>query len=354
MKLKFLDARNCHALLPPSNGLPMIRQLDKCLNGINNEKGKLHGSIDALIEQNKKTINRAHGMKRLISSPIEIAQLSNVPTKEIRTNAIIRVWPFPAVLHTLQRYENNVTWKTIVPLQFLLKNWGNASEGHQCYIHTITQNTDKKTGFTPWHELQDGNSDNYSYVGITGRNWLLRLREHIGEIRRGSRKKFHKAWRESLGLTNVLFTSHLWEVNLSFEDAMNWEEKTVEKVANGPNGLNMIPGGFKGLRMLHKLRITDRINVNLEEREKAIAEYARQNPRKGIPNPFIAELWKDDEYYHKVIEAREKTLSKDQVRMIRELNELGRSLAEITKEVGALDEAQVKRVIEGKTYTRYN
>ena len=50
----------------------------------------------------------------------------------------------------------------------------------------------------------------------------------------------------------------------------------------------MIPGGFKGLQFLHKLRIIDRMNISLEERDTAIADFVRQNPRKGIPNPFIA------------------------------------------------------------------
>jgi hypothetical protein len=133
---------------------------------------------------------------------------------------------------------------------------------------------------------------------------------------------------------------------------MDWEERNVDSVAYGPNGLNMIPGGFKGLKLLHKLRIIKSVNIDLEEREKAIEEYTRRNPRKGIPNPFISKLWEDDKYYLKVIEARPKTLSIDQVRMIRELYRSGRSVSEIVREVGALNETQVKSVIMGKTYTR--
>jgi len=350
MKLKFLDDRNCHTLLPKSNGLPLIRRLDECLIGINEKSG---GSIEKLIKQNEKTNNRINSL-RLINSPLEIAQNSDIPSKTVHTQAIYRAWPGPAYLHRLQRYENQITWKTIVPLQFLLKGWGDASIGHQCYIHTITDNMDQKKGFTPWDEQQDSNWNNYSYVGITGRNWLLRFEEHIAEIRRGSGKRFHKAWRESMGLSNILFTSHLWEVNQTFEDAMNWEEKTVDRVGVGTYGLNMIPGGFKGLKFLHTLRLTDRLNVSLEEREKAITEYVKQNPKKGIPNPFITELWKDDEFYIKVIEARSKTLSQDQVKRIRVLFGLGLSITKIAKEVNALDEGQIKRVIEGKTYNRYH
>ena len=153
-------------------------------------------------------------------------------------------------------------------------------------------------------------------------------------------------------MTDVHFSSYLSDINLTFEDAMNWEEQKVDRIAYGPNGLNMIPGGFKGLELLHKLRISDRIDLSLEDRDKAIAEFVRRNPRKGIPNPFIAELWKDDEYYLKVIEARPKTLSPSQVKKIRELVKIGRSVSEIAEEVDALNEMQVKNVIAGRTYGR--
>jgi hypothetical protein len=231
---------------------------------------------------------------------------------------------------------------------------GDANAGHQCYIHTIIQKMDKRTGFTPYHVEKDGNSDKYDYVGITGRNWLLRLNEHIGEVRRGSRKRFHKAWRENLGLSNINYSSQLVNVNQSFEEAMNWEEETVDQIANGPNGLNMIPGGFKGLKYLHKLRLTDRINISLEEREEAIIKFIKRNPRKGIPNPFLSELWKDDDFYLKIMEARPKSLSPDQVRRIKKLHKSGMPIEEIVKEVGAINSSQVKRVIDGKTYTRYH
>ena len=135
---------------------------------------------------------------------------------------------------------------------------------------------------------------------------------------------------------------------------MNWEEGMVDKheTATGPHGLNMIPGGFKGLRLLHELRITDRVNIPLEERDKAIGEYIRQHPRKGIPNPVIAAWWKDDSNYLRNIEARKKAFSPNQVRQIRKLHEMGWSIPEIAKEVGALTQVQVKNVLVGRTYKR--
>ncbi len=66
----------------------------------------------------------------------------------------------------------------------------------------------------------------------------------------------------------------------------------------------------------------------------------------------MAELWKDYDFYLKVNEARPKTLSPDQVRMIRKLWANSRSIAEIAEEAGALNETQVKNVIVGRTYRR--
>ena len=167
---------------------------------------------------------------------------------------------------------------------------GDANRGYQCYVHGISHHAPREGTFEQLQLRQATDKDDYSYVGITGRNWLLRLGEHLGEIHRGSRRKFYQAWRDSLGIKDVLFVSSLMNINATYEDAMKWEEHNIDTVAYGPNGLNMIPGGFKGLRFLHKLRITDHANISLEERDKAIEEYVRRNPRKGIPNPFISEF----------------------------------------------------------------
>ncbi|MCE2612779.1 hypothetical protein LVD13_07330 [Flavobacteriaceae bacterium D16] len=350
MKLKFLDVQNCRALLPDSDGLPTLQKLDECLEEINNE---YPGSIKALIKTNEKSMIGFKGSKRLCISHIKIAQGVDFQERVINTRAIFEDRPYPAEFMIVQFFGNRISQKIIVPLQYLLKGWGNGREGHQCYMHYVSHNMDKKVNMETM-QWKDSDSDNYYYAGITGRDWLKRLNEHIGEMRRGSAKSFHKAWRESWGVSNVQFSSYLREINLSYEEAMDWEEIMVDSLGKDGNCLNMIPGGFKGLKFLHEHRITDRVKIPLKERDRAIAKYAKQNPRKGIPNPFIAELWKDDEYYLKIIEARPKTLSHEQVILIRELHKKGYSLEQITKEVEAINQRQVKRVIEGKTYRRYH
>jgi hypothetical protein len=352
VKAKFLDPHNCYSLLPPSRGLPVLKQLDECLQGINSKPGILNGSIDALIRQNQKTINTLAGSKRLIRSPIEIGQKSFYETHEINTQALAKRFPGPALYHTVLGYENGMAHKTIVPLQFLLKGWGDASRGYQGYVHTITENARQFGTLQDLFAFNMRASGTYYYVGITSRNWLLRLDEHVREMSSGSPRLFYRAWRERYGRAGMLFTSYLDDINLTYQDAMNWEESKVDNIANDQYGLNMIPGGFKGLRFLHKCRIIESTDISLEERDHAIAEYCRRNPRKGLPNPFIAELWKDDNFYLKVIEAKEKTLSPDQVKRIRLLNKQGQSVSKIVNEVHALNERQVKNVISGRTYKR--
>ncbi|MDZ7793605.1 MAG: hypothetical protein U5P10_07925 [Spirochaetia bacterium] len=296
-----------------------------------------------------QTINRKRASQRLCESPIEIALFYNPETSVIDIQPLKR--PFLGHANFQVIFLGKiVTWKTVIPLQYLLKGWGDANRGYQGYSHSIAQNMSQMRSFYDIQQMERSRSNVYSYVGITSRNWLIRFQEHMGNMGRGSMLRFYRAWRETMGVEDVHFISELIEINMTEDEALDWEESIVDKI--GPNRLNMIPGGRKGLRFLHEHRITDRVNITLKEREKAILDYIRKNPRKGIPNPFIAELWKDDDFYLKVIEARPKTLSQEQVRKIREMGKMGRPTSEIVKEVGALNEVQVKKVIKGKTYRR--
>jgi hypothetical protein len=150
----------------------------------------------------------------------------------------------------------------------------------------------------------------------------------------------------------VLYTSALREINQSYDEAMNWEESHVDEIASDKYGLNMIPGGFKGLQHLHRLGYTRKIRVSLEEREGAISDYARENPRKGVRNLLIKAWWEDDKHYEQVNEANPKRLSIAQRKAIRRLHAEDVSIPKIVQEVGAISERQVKDFLSGKTYKR--
>jgi hypothetical protein len=323
--------------------------LEKALHGINLQQA---GIIERLLKQNQNTANFSRGAARLMQAPLDIAQRSYPEDKSVNTQAVTRPFPGPALYHLVLGYHNGVTHKIILPLQYLLKGWGSVTQGHQCYVHSISENMPPQASGQDLAGLNLRDTENYYYVGITGRNWLTRLGEHIREMASGSQRLFYMAWRERYGAPGILFTSFLDDINQTYETAMNWEEAKVDEIASDQYGLNMIPGGFKGLKLLHKARIIQNTNISLDEREHAIAEYFRQNPRKGLPNPFIAALWKNDDFYIKMIEAKEKTLNPNQVRKIRLLGQQGMAISDIVKEVDALSEQQVKGVLSGRNYKR--
>lgn len=142
-------------------------------------------------------------------------------------------------------------------------------------------------------------------------------------------------------------------LNHSYEGIMAWEEAQVDAQMAAGKSLNMIPGGFKGLKFLHKHRLTNKVEVSLEERDRAIEEYVkRAGVRAAVPNLLLAGLWRDDEFYLKVLAGRSDVLTPGQVMAIRDLAAKGRAPQQILDAVGARNVDQVLRVLAGKTYTR--
>ena len=136
MKTRFLDVRNCHALLPQRHGLSLVQHLEDCLREINDRNGPLKGAIDRLIKHNEKTRIRFRGSQRFLDSSIEVSQAAYIAARLINTQAMEGPIKGPAKFHTNIVSEDGTYWKTIIPLQFLLKGWGDANDGHQCYVHT--------------------------------------------------------------------------------------------------------------------------------------------------------------------------------------------------------------------------
>lgn len=234
-------------------------------------------------------------------------------------------------------------WAISFPIQAVMKGFKLIENSHFGYCHGISLLGEDGTPISPQR----------NYVGITKRNWLKRMREHINEVESGSNKTFHSAWREFKGDSKVLFTSELIVLNHTYDQIMNWEEAIVDEQMQLGTSLNMIPGGFKGLKFLHQHRIITSREIPLSERDSAIDKYAAEH-QSGIPNLLVSDLWKDPEYAEKVICGWEGRLSVEQVREIRKKNAAGISVAEIVKSVKAKNELQVVRVIKGITYSRIN
>jgi hypothetical protein len=247
------------------------------------------------------------------------------------------------VLHVLVTETDGVKRSVSVPLQALMLGWGDVAEGYQGYAHSISF-----FGEDGAHVLEQ-----WCYIGITSRNWLERMEEHLQEMRSGSNKRFHAAWRAYAGDNRVMLCSELIVLNHSFDGIMAWEEEQVDIHMAAGSSLNMLPGGHKGLRLLHERRLIQGLNISLAERENAISEYVRRKGgRAGVPNLLLAKLWRDDDFYLKVLAGRDDVLTPAQVLAIRHLAAEGKSEPLIFEIVGARNVDQVRRVLTGMTYRR--
>ena len=179
------------------------------------------------------------------------------------------------------------------------------------------------------------------------------MAEHVSGINKGERKLFYNAWREFMDEDKVLYASELLMINEEFDDIMDWEEIIVDDLMAQGIALNVIPGGFKGIRELHKLGLLAKKDKrNLDAREKAINAFQRSHPRAGIPNILIRELWEDDTFAAKVICSHPDRLSIEQIQEIRRLAMWDIPIEKIFEKVKARNIEQVQRVLAGKTYSR--
>lgn len=114
------------------------------------------------------------------------------------------------------------------------------------------------------------------YYGITKRDVLQRFAEHDREVRHGRGHILHKAWR---GLADSDI-SHYPVLQIAgtaktLDEIYAMEERAVAEVSLTPLGLNAIPGGYAGIRMLHKLSLLSRDRVMPDVRDDALSQLER-------------------------------------------------------------------------------
>ena len=363
--LKYIDIRSIGKLLGthyPFNLHSFAKHLDEYLRNLNDHpditrNDEKHIPERLLLYNIKK---RKRPSFDLMSLDVDFMHIIEIANQKSRTSVQLRFRDAPntrrkddqrVVLHFWIKYPEGTQWLISLPLQSIMKGWGDVEEGYMGYSHSIA--LFDKEGKPLSEEAPNGLPvHQHFYYRVTRRNWLKRMAEHFAEIKSGSNKTFHKVWREYQGRADVGLASELVLLNVSYENVMAWEELMVDECMDAGNSLNMIPGGFKGLKFLHEHRITHSKDITLEERDKAIYEYAKQHPRLGVPNFLISELWKDDEYAANIICGSPGRLSVEQIRTIRNLHENGLPIEKILKMVGSNSVDQVKRVLAGKTYTR--
>ncbi|WP_218781811.1 hypothetical protein [Chromohalobacter israelensis] len=206
------------------------------------------------------------------------------------------------------------------------------------------------------HIFGNGDSypnDGYFYVGVTTRSWQKRWAEHRRAISGGSPLLFHRKFRDEQEKRRVTYIHHkVMGITDDLEKLYNTEEFLVEGHWQDERRLNMIPGGKSGLRYLRKNGLLQQSVVPMpDERDRILSDWLKEHPRKGLPAPWVSEKWQDNDWAIAQICGREDRLSVEQVRAIRKLAKYY-TAEEISGRIGARNAAQVKRVIEGKTYSR--
>ncbi|MEG3080653.1 hypothetical protein R3F64_12385 [Halomonas sp. 5021] len=196
-------------------------------------------------------------------------------------------------------------------------------------------------------------NDGFFYVGVTTRSWQKRWSEHKRAINGGSHLLFHRKFRDEAKKGRITYVHHkVMGITDDLEKLYATEEFLVEGHWEDQRRLNMIPGGKSGLRYLRENGLLQQSVVPMpDERNRIVSEWLKDNPRKGIPAPWVAEKWRDNDWAIAQICGRDGRLSIEQVQAIRELAK-EYSAEEIFSRIGAKDVAQVKRVLEGKTYSR--
>lgn len=290
---------------------------------------------------------------------IEIEQFLNPSTDQTLHTCAIREakedpQAAPVVFFTMRSPTLDIPMRVEVPLRALVKGGRKLKGTYVVYLHALLAN----------------NGEEFVYYGITKRGWNTRFMEHVKSSVRDSSKRLLPQKMEELidaraaevcgvpdarpKLTGIV--TALCAIGLTKEQAMDVEEYLVDKYSlssKHKHGLNMIPGGYEGIRSLHALSILREPSfLDTEARDEVLGIYLRNHLKRGVPNPRIAAKWNDPEYAEAVICGRENRLEADQVREIRYLSALGYSVNAIRDRVGAIDEGQVERVLAGRTYAR--
>jgi hypothetical protein len=282
-------------------------------------------------------------------------------------------------------YHGNTLNTFITPLEYLLGfNEKNVLKdgSYQLYSHTILSSDNqavinKRTevisdgdGYGSLPALRRFHRDNSRiYVGITRRTWQERYRQHCRDMGRGSNLLFHRALRGEF--CSIGCIEHIVErAGLTEQQAFEIEEKEVEKRSLHslfPNGLNMIPGGYAGLKFVRhfaaRTGYTLRGELTADGVESVLADVQRHSLHRnfntsdaGRVNAEIARLWAEDVGYRiNVMTGHQKRFSFRQIQATRIWHASGWPKEKILENLQNIDEReinadQLERLLQGETY----
>jgi hypothetical protein len=282
--------------------------------------------------------------------------------------------------HLLVAFYHNKALNTfIIPLAYLLGFNEKAvlREGsYQLYSHTILPSgnqdfiNEKNADYSNLLSRQEHYQQKaLVYVGITKQTWQKRYRQHCCDSGRGSNLLFHRALRGEMGKIGVI--EHIVErAGLTEKQALEIEEKEVENRSLHSlflNGLNMIPGGYAGLKFVHQYATRTGFSLNSEVTvdtiESVLVDVQRHNLNKQFQttdiqqvNAKIARLWAENiDYRINVMTNHHKRFSFRQIQAARIWHACGWPFEKIHEYLQKLDSRKINReqlacLLRGETY----
>lgn len=312
MKFRHVQVKNGVALIPLwiADPIAFLRALDRLLDDYITQRGSIPRWDQPLpfsIEMDSAAID---GQLRLVEYPSFDKETPNQHGKLIVTAES----PLggPCVVN--------------IPLNPFLKQAAPVNDFYCLYQHVI--NTE-----TP-----------LAYIGITRQRWFDRLTQHARDAAKGSHYLFHGAIRQH----PLVQKGHaVFLVELTQQQAMDFEEEFVREFTLYPLGLNMIPGGYAGFKYLGSLGISVKTPL---DRDQAIIHLSTKEMISGNANPLCAARWAaDQDYVNRVICGHSGRLTVAQIRAIRRLSQFGISGIDISRIIGS----SVKKVISVTNAKRY-
>jgi len=318
-------------------------------------------SLDILILFSKNAEQKINSLRKSTKCDITFNYNEEKPSQFTGSHLILNF------------YQRSSPKTFIIPLPYLL-GFDDAAvlkEGsYQLYSHNILspeKNADINRNFVIAGNINDKyrsaqksfQRGSLVYVGITKKTWQERYRQHCRDAGRGSNLLFHRALRGEF--CKIGTVEHIVErAGLTEKQAMEIEENEVEKRSLHSlykNGLNMIPGGYAGLKYIQHFAARTgyamQRELTADTAESALAEVQRRSFEKLFKtaviervNAEIARLWAEDpEYRINVMTNRQNRFSLRQIQAARIWHASG-WLAD--KILACLQRLDVGRIINGE------
>lgn len=160
--------------------------------------------------------------------------------------------------------EGSINFRVDIPTMFLARNL-NKFHIYRIRLHVPEYEAQCAADEIPDNPLYRG------YIGITKRHFYRRFKEHRAAADVGGSSTLYSTWNY-LKRNNVTHYPALQFIGSAetLDEAYGAEEYHVALKTLNPLGLNTIPGGHAGIKMLHELRLlSGKTNPSIEERDKA-------------------------------------------------------------------------------------